>query len=79
VFSIQNITPISLNFLFFKSIEIPVGVLLSFMLGLGIILGAILPLLLPQKNLKDSPQKPRSKFKRQREIEEENDPIFDWE
>lgn len=79
VFSIQNITPISLSFLFFKSIEIPVGVMLSFMVGLGIFLGGILPLLLPQKTLKQKSSKTRSKFNKSRKIEEENDPLFDWE
>ncbi|MBF2019946.1 MAG: LapA family protein [Hydrococcus sp. C42_A2020_068] len=48
VFSIQNIEAVSLKFLTFASIQIPVGVLLSFCLGAGMILGAIVPLLLPQ-------------------------------
>lgn len=45
VFSIQNITPISLKFLMFESIKFPVGVLLSFCAAGGVILGAIAPLL----------------------------------
>ncbi|AFZ44731.1 hypothetical protein PCC7418_2589 [Halothece sp. PCC 7418] len=47
VISIQNITAISLQFLFFRSVEIPFGVLLAFGFSVGLILGAILPLLTP--------------------------------
>jgi uncharacterized integral membrane protein len=47
VFSIQNIEAISLKFFTFETIRLPVGVLLSFCLALGLILGAIAPLLLP--------------------------------
>lgn len=43
--SIQNIKPVSLRFLYFESIEIPVGLVLAFSVGLGTIGGAILPLL----------------------------------
>ncbi|MGP0128711.1 MAG: LapA family protein [cyanobacterium endosymbiont of Rhopalodia musculus] len=45
IFSIQNITEISLNFLIFKSIKLPIGVLLSFCVGGGMILGALVTLL----------------------------------
>jgi uncharacterized integral membrane protein len=48
VFSIQNINPVSLRFLGFESIKLPVGVLLSFGVGLGLILGSLAPLLLPK-------------------------------
>jgi len=41
--SIQNIKPVSLKFLYFESIEIPVGLVLAFSVGLGMISGAILP------------------------------------
>ncbi len=41
--SIQNIKPVSLRFLYFESIEIPVGIVLAFSVGLGVIGGAILP------------------------------------
>lgn len=42
VFSIQNITAVSLKFLAFESIKLPVGVLLSLSIGVGMIVGAIL-------------------------------------
>ncbi|NJL53654.1 MAG: LapA family protein [Hydrococcus sp. SU_1_0] len=45
IFSIQNIQDVSLNFLTFESITIPVGVLLAFCSALGIILGALIPIL----------------------------------
>ncbi|MEN9517651.1 MAG: hypothetical protein RLZZ381_239 [Cyanobacteriota bacterium] len=45
IFSIQNIQAVSLKFLTFESITIPVGVLLAFCSALGIILGALIPIL----------------------------------
>ncbi len=83
VFSIQNITLVSLKFLAFQSISIPIGVLLSFCLAGGFLLGGILPLFFSQKKsqpkiknkTKNSPR--NNEFKR--DWEEEKDPIFDWE
>lgn len=45
VFSIQNITAVSLKFLAFESIQLPVGVLLAFSMGIGTIVAAIASLL----------------------------------
>ncbi len=45
IFSIQNIQAVSLQFLGFQSIPIPVGVLLAFFAGIGMVLGSLLPLL----------------------------------
>ncbi|MDJ0601271.1 MAG: LapA family protein [Crocosphaera sp.] len=45
VFSIQNITAVSLKFLLWESIKLPIGVLLSFCVGGGLILGSFVPLL----------------------------------
>jgi len=47
VISIQNITAISLQFLFFRSVEIPLGVLLAFSFSFGLVLGAIAPFVKP--------------------------------
>ena len=44
IFSIQNIQNVSVKFLIFESIAVPVGVLLAFCSGLGVILGWLLPL-----------------------------------
>lgn len=44
ILSIQNITPVSLKFLGVESIQIPIGVVLAFSVGIGCIGGAILPL-----------------------------------
>jgi lipopolysaccharide assembly protein A len=41
IFSIQNIQDVSLNFLTFESITIPVGVLLAFCSAIGIILAGL--------------------------------------
>jgi uncharacterized integral membrane protein len=45
VFSIQNIQNVSLQFLIWRSINLPIGVLLAFCAGGGIILGSLFPLL----------------------------------
>ncbi len=44
IFAVQNVTPVSLTFLMFESIQLPVGVLLSFCLSGGLILGSLFPL-----------------------------------
>lgn len=45
ILSIQNITPVSLKFLNFETIQLPVGVVLAFSVGVGAIGGAIGPVL----------------------------------
>lgn len=45
IFSIQNIDPVSLKFLIFQSIDIPLGVLLSLCGAVGMIIGWFIPLL----------------------------------
>jgi uncharacterized integral membrane protein len=44
VFAIQNVTPTSLRFLLFESIQVPISVLLTFCFAFGLLLGAFLPL-----------------------------------
>ncbi|MEB3119833.1 MAG: lipopolysaccharide assembly protein LapA domain-containing protein [Snowella sp.] len=52
VFAIQNIQPVSLKFLQFESIKVPIGVLLAFSLGIGFFIAAIIPAFLEsRKNL----------------------------
>ncbi|HEY9596233.1 MAG TPA: lipopolysaccharide assembly protein LapA domain-containing protein [Cyanophyceae cyanobacterium] len=46
ILSIQNITPVSLKFLGAESIQMPIGVVLAFSVGIGSIGGAMLPLFL---------------------------------
>jgi len=41
ILSVQNATPISLKFIGFHSIKIPLGVILSFSLSLGVLISAI--------------------------------------
>lgn len=43
--SIQNIQPVSLKFLTFQSIEFPFGIVLTFSVVTGLLLGGILPTL----------------------------------
>ena len=49
IFSIQNIQDVSVTFLIFKSITMPVGVLLAFCSGMGLILGWLIPLLFSRR------------------------------
>lgn len=42
IFSIQNIQPVSLQLFSLQSIELPVGVMLAFCLGIGIMLGSLI-------------------------------------
>ena len=87
VFSIQNVTLVSLQFLIFKSIQIPVGVLLSFCLAGGFLLGGLnSPFLSAKKsqsrvknNSRSSTKKNDKRTNFKRDWEEEKDPIFDWE
>jgi uncharacterized integral membrane protein len=86
VFSIQNVTLVSLQFFAFKSISLPVGVLLSFCLAGGFFLGSLVPLFFSGKKsetkFRENQEKPKTRreynqFKR--DLEEEKDPIFDWD
>lgn len=65
--SIQNIASISLSFLTFQTVALPFGIVLAFSVGVGLILGAIFPLLFA------------SKQKRRLRYEPEIDPLEDWE
>ena len=46
LFSIQNYEQISLKFIVFESVEIPLGVILAFCGAVGMVLGAVIPILL---------------------------------
>lgn len=59
VFSIQNIQGVSLRFLFFQTFELPLGVLLAFSVGVGLLIGAIAPLFLARK---PKPRRPVDEF-----------------
>ncbi|WP_204103638.1 MULTISPECIES: LapA family protein [Spirulina sp. CCY15215] len=43
--SIQNIQPVSLKFLTFQSVEFPFGIVLTFSVVTGLLLGGVLPTL----------------------------------
>ena len=45
ILAIQNFTPVSLKFLAFESIQLPVGIVLAFSVGIGVFGGAIAPVL----------------------------------
>ncbi|BAZ46566.1 hypothetical protein NIES4102_36020 [Chondrocystis sp. NIES-4102] len=49
IFSIQNIQDVSLKFLMFESIKMPIGVLLASFSSIGMILGWFVPLLLARQ------------------------------
>ena len=43
ILSVQNATLVSLKFLSLESIQLPVGIILAFSVGIGVIAGAIIP------------------------------------
>jgi uncharacterized integral membrane protein len=45
ILSIQNFTPVSVKFLAFESIQLPIGIVLAFSAGIGLIGGALVPAL----------------------------------
>ena len=45
ILAIQNIQDVSLKFLFWQSIQFPIGVLLAFCAGIGFVGGSLLPIL----------------------------------
>ncbi len=58
IISVQNSAPVSLNFIFFKSIQVPVGLVLAMSMSAGLIVAALLQ---PLWNISDS-QNSRPKF-----------------
>ena len=54
IFSIQNIQDVSLKFLVFESITVPVGVLLAFCSGIGMVLGWCISLLFSRRRSRRS-------------------------
>ncbi|MDJ1175099.1 lipopolysaccharide assembly protein LapA domain-containing protein [Roseofilum capinflatum] len=52
ILSVQNATPISLKFLLFESVQIPIGILLAFSASLGLLAGL---LIVPWGNQQDRP------------------------
>jgi len=54
IFSIQNIQDVSLKFLTFESINIPVGILLAFASAVGMLLGALIPVLFSRRKTRRS-------------------------
>lgn len=51
IFSVQNATAVSIQFLFLRSIELPLGVVLAFGTGIGLFSVAILQLFWKLTNL----------------------------
>ncbi|WP_293125539.1 LapA family protein [Microcoleus sp. bin38.metabat.b11b12b14.051] len=51
IISVQNAAPVALNFIFFKSIQLPVGLVLAMSISAGLIVAALLQ---PLWNLSDS-------------------------
>ena len=53
IFSIQNIQPVALQFFGLKSIQFPIGVLLAFCLGIGMIFGSLISVIFsPRKRIR---------------------------
>ena len=80
IFSTQNINEISLKFLFFESIKLQIGAILSWSAGIGIIVGAILPIFWAKKPQRKIPRAyVREDVDYFDDEEEERDPLFDWD
>ena len=77
-FSIQNVQLITVKFLIWESVQIPVGVFLSIVIGSGFLLGAMLPIFGGGKTPKRNKKTSRNNWRKEREQEQEEDPIFDW-
>lgn len=54
IISVQNATAVSLRFITFESIQIPIGLLLAFCVAVGIIATSLIQPLLGKSNLKRS-------------------------
>ena len=56
IFSVQNATLVSLKFLGYESIQLPVGVILAFSAGIGAIAGAVvIPILINLNSQRNIP------------------------
>ena len=83
IFSIQNIQPVTLNFFWFQSIQLTTGIVLSFSLGIGLILGTITFNFNKKRKKVKSSKNNKSKFSRPRreDFTQKNnnkDPREDW-
>lgn len=77
VFSVQNYTLISLKFLVFETIKLPIGVVLAFCFGTGLVGGATIPLLLRKSRTKARSRKfARSEY---RNALDGDDPLENWD
>lgn len=57
ILSVQNATPISLKFIGFRSIEMPVGIILAFTVSAGVIISSLLlPPLFNMRAMEQSPE-----------------------
>lgn len=79
ILSIQNVyleddSLLSLRFLTFQTIELPVGVVLAFSVGIGMVGGAIAPLFCPRSRRLQEPLS----LEEDLEDEEEEDPLENW-
>ena len=54
IFSIQNIQDVSIKFITLESITVPVGVLLALCSAVGMILGALIPILFARRRTRRS-------------------------
>ncbi len=86
VFSIQNITPVSLKFFNLQTVEAPIGIWLTFSISIGIIAAVAIPIIFPPPKAKKLPRSPRRTYSDrfeedinyQRELEEDDPLTGDW-
>jgi uncharacterized integral membrane protein len=71
IFSVQNIQPVTLNFLWYESIQLTTGLVLSFSVGIGFLLGGIISGFASKNKKRNIPKKKPSKTKFSRVRREE--------
>jgi len=74
--SIQNFQKIPLNLLVFSTLELPLGIVLAFSFGIGLVGGALAPLL--WRKPKASPKKRSLPKDKRRNALDERDPLENW-
>jgi uncharacterized integral membrane protein len=82
VISVQNFTAVSLKFLTFQSIDIPLGVLLSFCFGGGLLMGGFVPFFLRPSKAKIRSRRGRAlprEDRQQYDYFDEDDPLENWD
>ena len=78
ILSVQNATPVTLKFLAYESIRLPVGVVLAFSTAAGAILGAIIALPLFSSSSSTSEDVPTENYRTENRQQQTTVGADDW-